>query len=287
MNTRTRKKLIIDFVMSVLYLLLMNLTLTGIAWHEVIGIGIPVLFAAHLLFNRQWIRGLTTHFRSANRRGQTLFLLGGMLGLSMAVTIGSGIRLSQVLFPALAAAEPGAWYVIHVAASWTTLLLLLVHAVLHGRWLMNLIRQLKPADSLRAAGAKLSLLLIATTAVYSLLNVGIIGRTAAVTGTTESTAASLPASAVTAYTASGAAMLKPANSADSSASLSSQGTASLAEAADETLQQYLSRLTCTACGRHCPLTSPRCSRGKAQVEQATADYNATLAVQMTTNMTLV
>lgn len=287
MNTKTRKKLIIDSVMSVLFLLLMNLTLTGIAWHEVIGIAIPVLFAVHLLFNRQWIRSLTTHFRSANRRGQTLFLLGGMLGLAVAVTIGSGIRLSQILFPALAATDTGSWHRIHVAASWTSLLLLLVHVTLHGRWLMNLIRQLKPADSLRAAGVKLSLLLVATTAVYSLLNVGIIGRTAAVSGTSESAAASLPASTVTAYTASGAAMLKPASSTDSSSIQSSQDTASFAEAADETLQQYLSRLTCTACGRHCPLTSPRCSRGKAQVEQATADYNASLAVQMTTNMTLV
>jgi hypothetical protein len=52
-------------------------------------------------------------------------------------------------------------------------------------------------------------------------------------------------------------------------------------AVQETLQEFLSKLTCTACGKHCPLTSPRCAKGQAQVEAATETYNSSLSVHIT------
>lgn len=44
-----------------------------------------------------------------------------------------------------------------------------------------------------------------------------------------------------------------------------------AEAAPE-LNEFLSRFTCSACGKRCLLTSPRCSKGKGSQEKATAIY---------------
>ena len=40
------------------------------------------------------------------------------------------------------------------------------------------------------------------------------------------------------------------------------------------LQEYLSKLFCSGCGRHCPLTAPQCAKGQAYVEQATAEFEA-------------
>lgn len=40
------------------------------------------------------------------------------------------------------------------------------------------------------------------------------------------------------------------------------------------LQEYLSKLFCSGCGRHCPLTAPQCATGQAYVEQATAEFEA-------------
>jgi len=40
------------------------------------------------------------------------------------------------------------------------------------------------------------------------------------------------------------------------------------------LEDYLGKLFCTACPKHCPLSNPRCGRGEAQAEQATAEYSS-------------
>ncbi|HNX63604.1 MAG TPA: cytochrome b/b6 domain-containing protein [Oscillospiraceae bacterium] len=40
------------------------------------------------------------------------------------------------------------------------------------------------------------------------------------------------------------------------------------------LEDYLGKLFCTACPKHCPLSNPRCGRGEVQAEQATAEYSS-------------
>ena len=42
---------------------------------------------------------------------------------------------------------------------------------------------------------------------------------------------------------------------------------------EETLEEYLSKMYCTGCGRHCPLSAPQCGRGRSQQQQATEEYN--------------
>jgi hypothetical protein len=44
-----------------------------------------------------------------------------------------------------------------------------------------------------------------------------------------------------------------------------------------TLQQYLSKLYCTACHKYCLLTNPRCGRGVRQADKATDAYYASQA----------
>lgn len=39
-----------------------------------------------------------------------------------------------------------------------------------------------------------------------------------------------------------------------------------------TLEEYLSVLTCTCCGRGCSLLTPRCRKGQAQAAQAEEKY---------------
>ena len=38
------------------------------------------------------------------------------------------------------------------------------------------------------------------------------------------------------------------------------------------LEEFLSGMNCTGCGKHCSLLSPRCGRGEAQAEQAQYEY---------------
>lgn len=38
------------------------------------------------------------------------------------------------------------------------------------------------------------------------------------------------------------------------------------------LEEYLSKLVCTGCGRRCPLTAPQCRKGESQVQRATEEF---------------
>lgn len=48
------------------------------------------------------------------------------------------------------------------------------------------------------------------------------------------------------------------------------------------LEEYLGKLTCSGCGRRCPLTSPQCRRGNSYVQSATDDYEAMVAIDSVT-----
>lgn len=38
------------------------------------------------------------------------------------------------------------------------------------------------------------------------------------------------------------------------------------------LEEYLSKLVCTGCGRRCPLTDPQCRKGESQAQRATEEF---------------
>lgn len=44
-------------------------------------------------------------------------------------------------------------------------------------------------------------------------------------------------------------------------------------ASDSSLEDYLSKLNCNGCGKHCPLSNPRCNRGVAMAQEAAEEYN--------------
>ena len=44
------------------------------------------------------------------------------------------------------------------------------------------------------------------------------------------------------------------------------------QSATVTLQEYLSKLFCTGCSKHCPLTAPQCRKGNIQADQAEIKY---------------
>lgn len=59
-NNQTPKKVkcIVDIIMLLLLLLCMVYQVTGNLWHEIIGIGMFVVFVIHCVLNRNWF----THF---------------------------------------------------------------------------------------------------------------------------------------------------------------------------------------------------------------------------------
>lgn len=288
MNPKTKKKVVIDIAMTVLYLLLMNLALTGVLLHEVAGIGIIGLFAAHLMINRQWIGSVGSRLtEKIGFKAKAMFVLNALLLGTMIVTIVSGILISERLFPfisALFAGSLGLLLNLHAVFSWFTLGILIAHTLVHWRWIASLIRRLVPAGGLRVAGARASLVLIAAATLYSFIGSSALDAVlpgqaainvqAANANTSSSTSASGSSNAVQ---GTAGLITAPAGSSvvTDEESVASSSTAD-AEV-KETLQEYLSKLVCTACGKRCPLSSPRCAKGRVQAQTATATYNASLS----------
>ena len=288
MNPKTKKKVVIDIAMTILYLLLMNLGLTGVLLHEVAGIGIIGLFAAHLMINRQWIGSVASRFtEKIGFKAKAMFVLNAVLLGTMSATIVSGILISEQLFPFVSAkfaSSLGVLLSLHAVFSWLTLGILMAHTLVHWRWIVSLIKRLAPAGGLRVASARASLVLIAAATLYSFIGSSALdavlpGQTvvqANASNVSSSTVNNVSSGSSNAVQGTAGLITTPSAAGNGAEESVSSSTTEEAEV-KETLQEYLSKLVCTACGKRCPLSSPRCAKGRVQAQTATAAYNASLS----------
>ncbi len=271
MNPKVKIKVAIDLAMSLLFLLLMNTAWTGVFLHEWIGIGIMGLFFAHLFVNRQWIGSILKRFQMITGfRAKFSVFLNALLTLAMAATMVSGILISQYLFAPLAAGNVDFWYTLHAVSSWLTLVIVLVHTVWHWRWIQSVIRRIMPAKKWKILAARVTIGALAVVSAYSLINNSAIDLLMPKDTSTRITGSVSPATSTVSTTES---TISAANQTGEDAEvviLPSETAAATVQAV--TLQEYLSKLYCTACPKHCLLTNPRCGRGVNQAEQATEEY---------------
>jgi hypothetical protein len=284
MNPKTKKKMILDIAMTVLFLLLMNLGLTGVFLHEWLGVAIVGLFAAHLAINGQWIKNVSKRFfQPIGFKAKAMFVLNVLLTLSMSLTLVSGVLISQFLFAPLAAANFDLWYTVHVFASWATLGIVASHTLVHWNWIKNVIRQAvkNPAlQPMRVIAAKTMVSLFAIGAIYSMIvnpavEMLVVGQSSTEKATTLLLSDSTSISSVDASaTDSSAEVIEPTmpsvtTTTDSTPAVTSATTA---VEATPTLAEYLSSFTCTLCHKHCLLSRPQCARGVRQASQYEEQY---------------
>lgn len=283
MNPKTKKKILIDIVMTAIFLFLMNLSLTGVLLHEWLGVGIVGLFIAHLAINAQWIKNVTMKFfQPIGAKAKAMYILNVLLALSMALTLISGVLISQYLFAPLAAANFTLWYGIHKISSWATLAIVVSHTLVHWNWIRNVIRQFVKSPSLqpvRQVAVRLIVGLFALGAIYSLavgpaLDLLSTGQTSADKQTTLVLTQSTSISSVAAGTETTTTIVEPLTTSDEATAVSDTTTTE----ATPTLAEFLSNFTCTACGKHCLLSNPRCAKGIRQAATYETQYNETYAV---------
>ncbi len=293
MNPKTKKKIIIDAVMSILFLLLMNTAWTGLLLHEWIGIGIIALFAAHLVINRQWIASVTKSLTTlGNWRVIGQYILNFLLTLAMGLTLVSGVLISQYVLPFLAMPNINLWLTLHSVASWLTLGIIIAHTALHWRWIQSVIRRLNPAAKpvltreaakarladIRAwrpaqTAARLLVSIFALVAAYSLITGSVIDLILPVSASEKITGSADTGNTAAAGQPTTQSTVIVQSDAGKQTTVTLPATTATT-AAKVTLQEYLSKLYCTACPKHCLLTRPQCARGVQQAKTATAEYNA-------------
>lgn len=283
MSGKSIVKIVLDIVMAVLYIALLFAYGTGLVFHEIAGLLLMALFALHLGLNWKWVAGVAK--RAANGEVKRKSVLMGLLAAGLlvgVVTVGAtGLMVSMVVLPA-AAYQPGI-AALHKWSAWATAALMAVHVLVHAKYLAAAFKKLFTGSRRAVVRGVVSgsfALLVAAGAVYRSVAVSAVGDV--VSG---------PVAVVTADSDSAGGteeestpVLPPAEEAITNGDTAAQGkkeeeeasvssSAPPAETAAVTLDDYLGKLYCTACGKHCPLSSPRCGRSAAKIEQATVEYN--------------
>jgi hypothetical protein len=130
----------LDAVLLVLFVLLRTPKLTGLPWHEWLGVAFLVPMLVHLLLSWRWIlTALRRTFTPVRRRDAVNLLLNASLFITTAGVVVSGLMISQVALPQLGVAtiDDRVWRNTH--NNWTDAMLVTVaaHVAMNFRWIVK------------------------------------------------------------------------------------------------------------------------------------------------------
>jgi hypothetical protein len=143
---RVTRVFVIDIIAAVLYIVAANPTITGLLVHEWISLGVFVTFVVHTAQHCDWIIDTfkkLRHHPSIATVGN-LLLDSATVMVFMVVTV-TGIMLSRHILPAFRLVASGYffWNPLHSLSAKVLLALLIVHVVLHARWLWAFVKDFR------------------------------------------------------------------------------------------------------------------------------------------------
>ena len=152
---RTRRLFAVDLALFVLFLLVMNVPLTGLAIHEWLGIVIAVGMTVHLVQHGDWIASMSQRLMAATafqNRVNYLVMIGLFVGFS-SITV-SGLLISESALPWIGYAPGGGefWLWLHLSSVGWVVALVAIHIAMNWRWTVNTAKRLviSPMRSRRA-----------------------------------------------------------------------------------------------------------------------------------------
>ncbi len=266
MKNKINLKYLFDAVMTIIILLLMDYSITGLALHEWLGIAIFVMFAAHKLFNYKWIKQITMRFfdKKIKPRVKIMYVLDVILLIFLIVVTASGILLSENIFT-FKLQDRSFWVSIHDISAYSILITISVHIGMHWKNIMNVIKklfQIKKSNIIRTIFVRLTALLLILAGIKSSFDNNIAEKLFPFDiGLENEQEDNTPL----------------INSANSKTSKDTTLTSETSKEAVPTLSEYLGSLHCTLCSNHCSLLAPQCSKGKAVAAEAVITYNSLYA----------
>ncbi|MHB8064428.1 MAG: DUF4405 domain-containing protein [Ruminiclostridium sp.] len=163
-------KIMLDLVMAVILVLLFNSHVSSMAFHEIAGLFICVLFIIHCLLNRKWITAITEKFfsKSLPPRVRFGYIINLLLLISFLLIIISGIKTSQVLFPS-ANAKDSPWRNVHHFFAGISIILVGIHLGLHWNFVSNMLnKMIRVPKRISKPLSMIFLLIVLVFGVYSI-----------------------------------------------------------------------------------------------------------------------
>lgn len=138
-------KLLIDSALTVAFLALLSIPLTGLGVHEWLGIALTFGLIVHLLLNWAWIVATTLRFlRALPGQVRINYLLNAALFIMMTIAITSGLMISEQALPFLGIHPMRNMLlsVVHLVSADALLLIVGLHLGLNWKWVVKASRSL-------------------------------------------------------------------------------------------------------------------------------------------------
>lgn len=276
-------KLFIDIAMLVLYILLMFAKGLGGFFHETVGIGIGIVFVIHILMNISMTKGLLKSLKGGKFSKKLLLFSDIALTICMPIVIVTGILIAKELFVVKTGISWTLLFDLHNVLSFVCLGIMALHILLHAKYLVGVFKKIPSSFSgaeMRSAALRFVTGAAAAAFIYSFLafykNV-FADQSAPKIHSLGSASKPVP-TASNAAAGESSASNPTAIDEDDSATDDIESEQSITSAEETlstppTLEEYLSGLRCTGCGRACFLLNPRCGKGQAQASRAAEEYN--------------
>ncbi len=149
-TTKTRKtnpvkiNYLYDLLILIVFLVLFDPHVTGVAIHEWLGIAFGAALVTHLLLHWKWLVATTRRFLGRLPWATRLnYVLNSLLFIVMTVLIFSGLMMSESALPALGIRLPESrtWHSLHALAGDWALIVLALHVALHWKWILSTTRR--------------------------------------------------------------------------------------------------------------------------------------------------
>lgn len=135
--SKMKVNLYLDFVLLLVYLIIMEPLFTGITLHEWIGLGLGLAFIVHILLHWKWVVECTKRlFTKLPKRTKLNYLLNLLMLVGSIFIILSSFAIARTInFSWLGlGGYTYTWFQIHVASSFLVLILVGIHLGLHWKW---------------------------------------------------------------------------------------------------------------------------------------------------------
>ena len=130
----------VDILFFLVFIIDMNLPLTGVDIHEWLGFGIVIVLIIHLLQHWKWIAVILKRlFKKRTGKEELKFIVDIAFFIDFVVANFSGIMISKAILPFFGYFVPRSffWHWLHIETSLWGIYLLGFHLALNWRWIVK------------------------------------------------------------------------------------------------------------------------------------------------------
>lgn len=134
---KNTKFLLIDILALVLFLLLVEPSITGKSLHEWGGLLIGVIILIHLILHWQWFVVVSKKFFTTNSTNRARYFFDVILLAVFLLIIWSGVMISRTILAGFSFGNQNVWKAIHYLSTDLALVMLAIKLGLHWNWIKN------------------------------------------------------------------------------------------------------------------------------------------------------